>query len=123
MGQIAQQITGCQAQGTLTSTTMTNPRDHNNVSIVMARSEKTTKSPKDKSAEEDHLLEVDLEIKDHRKSREEVATPKVVGKEKKKPKLVIRLPYPQREKKKDQNENNFEKFLEMFKKLQITYLL
>ncbi|XP_050909138.1 uncharacterized protein LOC127122907 [Lathyrus oleraceus] len=34
-------------------------------------------------------------------------------------KPIIKLPYPPRQKKKDQHEKNFEKFLEMFKKLEI----
>lgn len=34
-------------------------------------------------------------------------------------KLVIKIPCPQMMKKKDQNEHFFEKFLEMFKKLEI----
>lgn len=34
-------------------------------------------------------------------------------------KPIIKLPYPPRQKKKDQPDKNFEKFLEMFKKLEI----
>ncbi|XP_050897805.1 uncharacterized protein LOC127104677 [Lathyrus oleraceus] len=34
-------------------------------------------------------------------------------------KPIIKLPYPPRQKKKDQHKKNFEKFLEMFKKLEI----
>lgn len=42
----------------------------------------------------------------------------MVEKEKgKEPTPVIRLPYPQRPKKKDNREKNFEKLLVMFKKL------
>lgn len=44
----------------------------------------------------------------------------MVEKEKsKEPKPTIKLSYPDRNKKKDQHENNFEKLLEMFKKLEI----
>ncbi|XP_050915014.1 uncharacterized protein LOC127129961 [Lathyrus oleraceus] len=100
MGQIAQQLVGSQAPGTQPSGTMINPREHNNV-------------------EEDELLEVDLEIRDHEKNEEEVVVLPVVEKEKQKDhKPTIRLPYSQRTKKK-KNEKNFEKFLEMFKKLEI----
>lgn len=120
MSQIIQQIPGSQAQGSLPSVTVTNPREQHNVSDVITRSGKTTESPEDKSVEEEPLLEVDLEIKDNQKSLEPEVTSKVVEKEKQKePKPVIRIPYPQRQKKKDQHENNFEMFLEIFKKLEI----
>ncbi|XP_050896857.1 uncharacterized protein LOC127103654 [Lathyrus oleraceus] len=62
MGQIAQQIVGSQAQGSRPSATMTNPRERNNVSVVMTRSGKSTKSPKDKPGEENHFLEVNLAL-------------------------------------------------------------
>lgn len=120
MGQIAQKIVGSQAQGSLPSVTVTNPIEHNNMSVVIIKNGKTTKSPEDKSFEENHIFEVDLEITGHQKSPEEIATPKVVKKEKQKePKHVIRLKYPPRPKKKDQHEENYENFLEMFKKLEI----
>lgn len=60
MGQITQQIVGTQAQGSLPSVTVTNPREHNNVSPMMLRNCKSTESPEEKSGEEDHLLKVDL---------------------------------------------------------------
>lgn len=65
MGQIVQQITGSQAQGSLPSATVKNPQEHNNVSVVITRSGKSIETPKDKSGEEDHFLEVDLETKDN----------------------------------------------------------
>ncbi|XP_050889468.1 uncharacterized protein LOC127094716 [Lathyrus oleraceus] len=37
-------------------------------------------------------------------------------------KSVVKLPFPTRNKKKEQHEKNFEKFLEMFKKLEINIL-
>ena len=74
--------------------------------------------------EEDELLEVDLEIRDHEKKQEEVVVLQVVEEDKQKdPKPTIRLPYPQRTKKKmKKNEKNSEKFLEIFKKLEINIL-
>jgi hypothetical protein len=64
------------------------------------------------------LIEVDLEIKETNNKDEEAIRPPVKEKEKV-PKPVIKLPYPLRQKKKNQHEKNFEKFLEMFKKLEI----
>ncbi|XP_050916455.1 uncharacterized protein LOC127131587 [Lathyrus oleraceus] len=98
---------------------MTNPREHNNVSVVVLRSGKSTKSPEDKLGEEDLFMEVDLEIKENQKTSEE-DTQKMVDKEKpKEPNPTIKLPYPSRSKKKDQHEIFLEKFLEIFKRLEI----
>ncbi|XP_050920317.1 uncharacterized protein LOC127137955 [Lathyrus oleraceus] len=120
MDHIKQQIVGTQAQRSLPSETMTNPREHNNVSVVVLRSGKSTESLGDKYGEENHLLEVDLEIKENQKIDEEEVTQKVVEKEKPiDPKPTIKLPYPSRKKKKDHHKNFFEKFLEMFKKVEI----
>ncbi|XP_050919040.1 uncharacterized protein LOC127136537 [Lathyrus oleraceus] len=70
--------------------------------------------------EEDQLIEVDLEIKENEVVREEVVAPKPVVKETgTEPKSVVKLPFPTRNKKKGQHEKNFEKFLELFKKLEI----
>ena len=66
------------------------------------------------------MLEVDLEIREDQKETEKKIRRPVGGKEKpkeEKPKVV--LPYPARTKKKYLNEKNFEKFLELFKKLEI----
>ncbi|XP_058775049.1 uncharacterized protein LOC131649295 [Vicia villosa] len=66
------------------------------------------------------LIEVDVEIKENKD-----ASKKVTGKEggvKEKvvtPKPAVKLPFPTRNKKKEQHEKNFEKFLEMFKKLEL----
>ncbi|XP_050877007.1 uncharacterized protein LOC127080748 [Lathyrus oleraceus] len=57
MRQIAQQITGSQAHGSLPSAIVTNPKEHNNVSVMMTRTGKSTKSPEDKLGEEYHFLE------------------------------------------------------------------
>ncbi|XP_050916307.1 uncharacterized protein LOC127131427 [Lathyrus oleraceus] len=82
MSQISQQLAGSQASSALPSATVTNPREHNNVSAVVV--------------------------------------PKLVVKEKvSEPKSVVKLPFPTRNKKKAQHEKNFDKFLEMFKKLEI----
>lgn len=48
MGQIAQQIAATQAQGSLPSARVTNPREHNNVSVVTLRSGKSTEGPEEK---------------------------------------------------------------------------
>ncbi|XP_050919238.1 uncharacterized protein LOC127136758 [Lathyrus oleraceus] len=99
---------------------MTNPCEHSNVNSVVTRSGKSTKKPEEKIAEEDGLLEVELEIKEPKKTKEDVVIMPIVEKEKEKTvKPIIKLPYPPRQKKKDQHEKNFEKFLEMFKKLDI----
>ncbi|XP_050914809.1 uncharacterized protein LOC127129720 [Lathyrus oleraceus] len=70
--------------------------------------------------EEDQLIEVGLEIKENEVVREEVVAPKPLVKETViEPKPVVKLPFPTRNKKKGQHEKNFEKFLELFKKLEI----
>lgn len=120
MGQIAQQLAGSQTPGTLPSGTMINLREHNNVRAVVTISGKSAESFENKQVEEDELFEVDLEIRDHEKKKEEVVVLPMVEKEKQKdPKPTIKLLYPQRTKKKKKNENFFEKFLEMFKKHEI----
>ncbi|XP_050897562.1 uncharacterized protein LOC127104422 [Lathyrus oleraceus] len=119
MSQIAQQLAGSQTPGALSSATVTNPREHNNVSAVTTRSGKAKEVPEKDDDQEDQLLEVDLEIKENEVVSEEVTIPKLVVKEKvSKSKLVVKLPFPTRNKKKEQHEKNFEKFLEMFKKLE-----
>ncbi|XP_050889196.1 uncharacterized protein LOC127094398 [Lathyrus oleraceus] len=121
MGQITQQLASTsQAQGALPSATMTNPREHNNVSVVTTRSGKSHEVLEETAEDEDQLIEVDLEIKENEAVREELVAQKEVGKEKvTEPKSVIKLPFLARNKKKGQNEKNFEKFLELFKKLEI----
>ena len=118
MGQIAQQLANVQAPGGLPSSTVTNPRDNQGVKAVVTRRGKAVEDA-EKEVIEEELLEVDLEICENKEKAEEVTTP-VVEKEKPKdstPKVI--LPYPARAKKKDANEKNFEKFLELFKKLEI----
>lgn len=84
---------------------MTNPREHNNVNIVVTRSGKFNENSENKLVEEDELLEVDLEISDHEEKQEEVVVLPVVEEDKQKdPKPTIRLLYPQRTKKEKKNE-------------------
>ncbi|XP_050919033.1 uncharacterized protein LOC127136530 [Lathyrus oleraceus] len=121
MGQIAQQLaSSSQVQGALPSATVTNPREHNNVSVVTTRSDKSHEVLEETTKDEDQLIEVDLEIKENEVVREELVAPKQVVKEKVvEPKPVIKIPFPTRNKKKGQHEKKFEKFLELFKKLKI----
>ncbi|XP_050897159.1 uncharacterized protein LOC127103978 [Lathyrus oleraceus] len=121
MGQIARQLaSSSQAQGALPSATVTNPREHNNVSTVTTRSGKSDEVVEEVDEEEDQLIEVHLEITENEVVREEVVESKPVVKETIiDPKPVVKLPFPTRNKKKGQHEKNFEKFLELFKKLEI----
>ena len=81
MGQIAQQLaSSSQAQGALPSATVTNPREHNNMSAVTTRSGKLDEVVKEVDEEEDQLIEVDLEIKENEVVREEVVAPRPVVK-------------------------------------------
>ncbi|XP_050898455.1 uncharacterized protein LOC127105319 [Lathyrus oleraceus] len=113
-----------QAQGALPSATVTNPRKHNNVSTVITQSGKSDEVVEEGDEEEDQLIEVDLEIKENEVVREAVVAPKPVVKETIiEPKSVVKLPFPTRNKKKGQHEKTFEKFLELFKKLEINILL
>ncbi|XP_050916741.1 uncharacterized protein LOC127131895 [Lathyrus oleraceus] len=99
---------------------MTNPRDHSNVSAVTIKNGKSLGMSEEKPENEDHLLEVDLEIKENHTTTKEEVTPEQVVKEKpKEPKPITKLPFPTRNKNKGQHENFFEKFLEMFRKSKI----
>lgn len=94
-------MAGSQAPDILPSGTMINPREHNNVNVVVTISGKSAENPENKQVEEDELLEVDLEIRDHEKTQEEVVVLPVVEEEKQTdPKPTIRLTYPQQTKKK-----------------------
>ncbi|XP_050919174.1 uncharacterized protein LOC127136685 [Lathyrus oleraceus] len=120
MSQIAQQLAGSQQQGVLPSSTVTNPRENNHVNAVTTRNGKSKEVPEKSSEEEDLLLEVDLEIKENEVANEEVTSDERVVKDKViNPKMAVKLPFPTRNKKKGQHEKNFEKFLEMFKKLEL----
>ncbi|XP_058733055.1 uncharacterized protein LOC131604642 [Vicia villosa] len=120
MSQIAQQMTNTQPQGALPSATVTNPSDNNHVNAVTTRSNKSKETHEMNSDEEDMLIEVDVEIKENEVVRKEVTDEEGVVQEKvATPKPAVRLPFPTRNKKKEQHEKNFEKFLEMFKKLEL----
>ncbi|XP_050890469.1 uncharacterized protein LOC127095883 [Lathyrus oleraceus] len=120
MSQIAQQLASSPQQGILPSSTVTNPRENYHVNAVTTRNGKSKEIPEKSSEEEDLLLEVDLEIKENEVANEEVTHDERVVKDKvidQKP--AVKLPFPTRNKKKGQHEKNFEKFLEMFKKLEL----
>ncbi|XP_058755631.1 uncharacterized protein LOC131628841 [Vicia villosa] len=120
MSRIAQQLANSQQRGALPSATVTNPKDHNNVSAIVTRSGKGKGVVKNNDEEEEPLLEVDLEIKENEVEAEEVVVMEPTPKEKAvEQKPTVKLPFPIRNKKKGQHEKNFEKFLEMFKKLEI----
>ncbi|XP_058759522.1 uncharacterized protein LOC131632813 [Vicia villosa] len=119
MSQIAQQLASPQQPGTIPSSTIPNPKDHNNVSAIITRSGKAKEAMKESAEGEEPLLEVDLEIKENEVEAEDLVVSEPVTKEKVvEPKPTIKLPFPTRNKKKGQHEKNFEKFLEMFKKLE-----
>ncbi|XP_058726238.1 uncharacterized protein LOC131597564 [Vicia villosa] len=120
MSQIAQQLANSQQPGALPSSTVTNPKDHNNVSAIVTRSGKGKGVVENNDEEEEPLLEVDLEIKENEVEAEEVVVMEPTPKEKAvEQKPAVKLPFPIRNKKKREHEKNFDKFLEMFKKLEI----
>ncbi|XP_058724967.1 uncharacterized protein LOC131596352 [Vicia villosa] len=113
MSQIAQQLASPQQPGALPSATVTNPKDHNNVSAIVTRSGKAKEVVEESVEEEEPLLEVDVEIKENEVEAEDlgVSEPATKGK--------ISEQKPIRNKKKGQHEKFFERFLEMFKKLEL----
>ncbi|XP_058745864.1 mediator of RNA polymerase II transcription subunit 15-like [Vicia villosa] len=120
MSQIAQQMANPQQSGALPSATVSNPKDHTNVSAISTRSGKAKEVVEENAEEEEPLLEVDVEIKENEVEAEDVVVSEPVTKGKIiEPKPAVKLPFPTRNKKKGQHEKNFEKFLEMFKKLEL----
>ncbi|CAJ2659128.1 unnamed protein product [Trifolium pratense] len=126
VGQIAQQLSQ-RAPGSLPSNTVINPRDHGSVNAVVTRSQKVNESrspnlQKGGSESSPTLVEVELEVRSTEKEDDvEVLEKKeepIVQKKESLPKPEIKLPFPQRLKK-EKDEKNFGKFLEVFKKLQI----
>ncbi|XP_058765799.1 uncharacterized protein LOC131639312 [Vicia villosa] len=118
MGQIAQQLaSSSQAPGTLPSGTVVNPRDQSHIKAVVTRKGKASEKQVEDQVEEEGILEVDLEIREEQKQSEEAMVKPASQQEKQKPKII--LPFPTRTKKKDLNEKSFEKFLKLFKKLEI----
>src|SRR3954463_3857588 len=65
MSQIAQQLAIPQQPGALPSATVTNPKDHNNVSAIITRSGKAKEVVEEIAKEGEPLLEVDVEIKEN----------------------------------------------------------
>ncbi|XP_050897072.1 uncharacterized protein LOC127103874 [Lathyrus oleraceus] len=120
VGQIAQQLSN-QAQGTLPSATIQNPRNRKNINVVTIRSQKLAKDEEDKATNDHHVIEVDMEVRENKKEPKEAIPPAKPTKEKtkKEAKSVIKLPYPQRVTKKDLKEKYFEKFITIFKILEI----
>jgi hypothetical protein len=109
LGQIAQQVT-LQVQG--------NQKSHENVNVVTTRrSEKVAKEREEEVKFDDNIIEVDLEVRENKKKQEEVVLLVKPAEEKIKPE--IRLPYPSRVAKKDTKEKEFDKFVKLFKKLEI----
>ena len=108
MGQIAQQV-DLQVQG--------NQKSHENVNAVTTRSKFFSKEREEEVKFDDNLIEVDLEVRENKKKQEEVVIPVKPTEEKIKPK--IRLSYPSRVEKKDTKEKEFDKFVKLFKKLEI----
>src|SRR3954471_19877889 len=120
MSQIAQHLAIPQAPGALPSATVTNPKDNQKINVVTTRRGKPREVVEKDSESEDQLLEVELDIRENEEVEKEMVTPTPVTKEKVlTPTPEIKLPYPQRSKKKGQQEKNFEKFLELFKKLEL----
>ncbi|XP_058756799.1 uncharacterized protein LOC131630022 [Vicia villosa] len=113
--------TNAQAPGGLPSATIANPRDNHILKAILTRSGKTVGNVEEEEIEDEGLLEVDLEIRDDLKQTEPIVVAPLVDEKKKKsePQQKIVLPCPQRAKKKDLTEKKFEKFLELFKKLEI----
>ncbi|XP_058760661.1 uncharacterized protein LOC131634012 [Vicia villosa] len=113
-------VVTAQQPGALPSATVTNPKDHNNVSAISTRSGKAKEVVEESTEEEEPLLEVDLEIKENEVESKDMIISELMTKGKIiEPKSAVKLPFPTRNKKKGQHEKNFEKFLEMFKKLEL----
>ena len=109
MGQIAQQVT-LQVQG--------NQKSHENVNAVITRrSEKVANEREEEVKFDDIIIEVGLEVIENKKKKEEVVLPVKPTEEKIKPE--IRLSYPSRVAKKDTKEKEFDKFVKLFKKMEI----
>src|SRR3954466_14522933 len=121
MSQIAQHLT-LQAQGTLPSSIVKNPKNEEKINAVTTRSKKVAEPEKEKEEIDDPLvIEVDLEIRENVKELEIVIPPvkKLEEKNKKDAKPAIKLPLPSRVTKKNSSEKDFEKFAALFKKLEV----
>src|SRR3954469_17912320 len=75
VGQIAQHLT-LQAQGTLPSSTVANPKNQEKINVVTTRSRRVAESEKEKEEIDDPMvIEVDLEIRENPKEPEVVVPP------------------------------------------------
>src|SRR4051812_17088077 len=120
MSQITQHLTP-QAQGTLPSSTVANPKNQEKINVVTTRSQKAPEPEEEEEIDDNLVIEVDLEIRENPKEPEGVISPvkPLEEKNKKETKPVVKLPFPSRVAKKDSKEKDFEKFAAMFKKLEI----
>src|SRR3954471_16116680 len=121
VGQIAQHLT-LQAQGTLPSSTVKNPKDQEKINAVTTRSKRVAEPEKEKEEIDDPMMiEVDLEIRENPKEPEVVVPPvkPIEEKNKKNAEPVIKLPFSSRVTKKGSREKDFEKFTKLFKKLEV----
>src|SRR4051812_32558884 len=102
VGQIAQHLT-LQAQCTLPSSTVKNPKNQENINAVTTRSHKILESEEKKEIDDNLVIEVDLEIRENVKEPEVLALPDkpIEEKNKNEAKSVIKLPFPSRVAKKD----------------------
>lgn len=79
----------------ISCTTITNPIDHINVSVVTTRNKKVDEDEEEKTTDDEPVIEVDLEVKENKVEPEKIMYPQKTSEEKKKigTKLVIRLYY------------------------------
>ncbi|XP_058780920.1 uncharacterized protein LOC131655025 [Vicia villosa] len=73
VGQIAQHLS-LQAQSTLPSSTVINPKNQENVNVVTTRIKKRSESEKDDETDDNMVIEVDLEVRETEKTTKEVVT-------------------------------------------------
>lgn len=106
------------------STIFTKSIDHIDINIVKIISYKVVNDKEEKTINDEHFIEIGMEVKENKKEPEDVMFFNKPTEEKNKNDIKpdIALPYPQRVKKKDQNDKFFEKFLEMFIKLEINII-
>ena len=87
------------------------------MNAVKTRSDKVDREKEDEVKFDDNIIEVELEVRENMNKQEEMVSPVKPVEEKIKP--VIKLPYPYRVTKKDTKEKDFDKFIQLFKKLEI----
>ena len=124
LGQISQQLAE-RPEGTLPSNIVKNPREQ--VKAITLRSRKKLGEPKKPKAEEEPSAQTEVQTAKGKKYEIPMRHSKDVGEDEKSPEYVAPpaddppIPYPHRVKqlKKEQQDKQFAKFLEVFKKLQI----